>query len=495
MKRLSIVSACWPALLCCLFLAGCIQLERPYPQKKSYVLEARRKGDSRTAPSGAILLVRNFGSTARYRGKGFVYRLDDLRYQADFYHQFFTAPAAMIAEESGLWLQQAGLFSHLTEGGTPPPTHVLRGKIGALYGDFRPGRPAAAVLELQLALTDDRSVSPQILLDRKYRREIPLTDRSPEGLLRGWNTSLQEILAEFESDLQQVMKPPESSDPASPSRGPVGMKQADPCSPPLPTAPESDTVLFPDGELFEAPLANPKEPRFHITWLNIDLDAGTFDVASVGFGESFGLVCWGGPGPADEWQFGLSGAVFAQFNLDSDSMDLVNADYIIGLPLSYRHGPWSARFRLYHQSSHLGDEFLLYPQAIGPVERINLSFETAEFLAAWEWRGLRISGGPSYIIHTDTPLRRHSVQGSLDYISPSLPRVPGNLFGSLFVNLWEENDWDVSLNLKAGLNLKSPYTGKRSLQFFAEYFNGHLPFGQFYQETADYFGVGVSLGL
>jgi hypothetical protein len=194
-------------------------MERPYPQKKSFVLEARRNGDSRTAPPDTILLVRNFGTTARYRGKGFVYRLDELQYQADFYHEFFTAPAAMIAEESGLWLRQAGFFSHLSERGAPPPTHVLRGKIAALCGDFRPGRPAAAVLELKLALSDDRGVSPRILLDRKYRRELPLTDRSPEGLLRGWNTALKEILAEFESDLQQVMEPPESSEATALGRG------------------------------------------------------------------------------------------------------------------------------------------------------------------------------------------------------------------------------------------------------------------------------------
>jgi hypothetical protein len=192
---------------------------------------------------------------------------------------------------------------------------------------------------------------------------------------------------------------------------------------------------------------------------------------------------------------GFSGAVFAQFNLDSESMDLINADYIIGIPLSYRNGPWSARARLYHQSSHLGDEFLLFPQDFGPVKRINLSFETVELLAAWEWQGLRIGGGPSYIVHSDTPLKRQRVQGSLEYISPPFPGVPGNLFGSLFANSWEENDWDISLNLKTGLNLKSPYASKRTLQFFAEYFNGHLPFGQFYQTNAEYFGVGFSLGL
>ncbi|MEK7826807.1 MAG: DUF1207 domain-containing protein [Thermodesulfobacteriota bacterium] len=79
----------------------------------------------------------------------------------------------------------------------------------------------------------------------------------------------------------------------------------------------------------------------------------------------------------------MSGAVLAQFNLDSSSNDLINADYVIGFPLSYRNGPWSERARLFHQSSHLGDEFLLLPQRPElKVTRMNLNFETIELLGA-----------------------------------------------------------------------------------------------------------------
>jgi hypothetical protein len=51
--------------------------------------------------------------------------------------------------------------------------------------------------------------------------------------------------------------------------------------------------------------------------------------------------------------------VFAQFDLDSTSDDLLNADYVVGLPLTFRRAGFSARGRFYHQSSHLGDELLL----------------------------------------------------------------------------------------------------------------------------------------
>jgi hypothetical protein len=95
------------------------------------------------------------------------------------------------------------------------------------------------------------------------------------------------------------------------------------------------------------------------------------------------------------------------FNLDASSMDLINANYIIGFLISYRNGSWSVRMRLFHQSSHLGDELLLQPQNPDlKATRINLSFETIELLGAWEWEGFQFTAGPSYMLHTDSNLKR-----------------------------------------------------------------------------------------
>ncbi len=51
-----------------------------------------------------------------------------------------------------------------------------------------------------------------------------------------------------------------------------------------------ETILFPPGQLFYAPMANPKEPRTHVTYLRLNIPGDTISVGSVGFGDSFGLV-------------------------------------------------------------------------------------------------------------------------------------------------------------------------------------------------------------
>ncbi len=237
---------------------------------------------------------------------------------------------------------------------------------------------------------------------------------------------------------------------------------------------EGKTILFPQGQLFYPAMANPKEPRTHVTYLRLKLtgDCDSVNIGSVGFGDSFGIVRWSGWGEKDAWQLSISGAVLAQFNMDADSLDLINADYIIGFPLSYKNGHWSARARLFHQSSHLGDEFLLQPQKPElKVTRINLSFETVELLGAWEWEGLQLTAGPSYIIHTDSDLKRYSAQAGIDYQSRKPVFNPTmRLFAGVMCHAWEETDWDTDVNVKAGFNIRSPYTEKRAIQVFGEYY-------------------------
>ena len=48
---------------------------------------------------------------------------------------------------------------------------------------------------------------------------------------------------------------------------------------------------------------------------------------------------------------GNPGGVLAQFDLAATSFDLINADYVIGIPLTFRRGGFSGRARFYHLTS------------------------------------------------------------------------------------------------------------------------------------------------
>ena len=126
-------------------------------------------------------------------------------------------------------------------------------------------------------------------------------------------------------------------------------------SPAAPSAAIPSVTFLPRGYLFRSLIADPKEPRFTASFIQ---PSETFEETSLGivaFGVTIGLLKVSAETPGDGFQVSIAGGVFAQFYLSKASAGLINADYVVGLPITYRRGKTSARFRLYHQSSHLGE--------------------------------------------------------------------------------------------------------------------------------------------
>lgn len=252
------------------------------------------------------------------------------------------------------------------------------------------------------------------------------------------------------------------------------------------------TIPFPTGDLFRPLLADPKQPQFFVSLRRYDSVVDTVSTAAVGYGETFGLYRRPGSRTGDGLQVSVSGALFAQFNLDSQSNDLLNADYTIGLPVTYRRGPFSTRLRLYHQSSHLGDEFLLRARP----ERVNLSFESLELIGSYEWRRFRGYFGGEYLLSREPPdLDRQGLHGGFEYHGTEALLWGGHLVAGLDLKSWAEHDWSVDASLKAGLEFGAVKPGRRRLRVMGELYNGFAPHGQFYNDDISYYGLGVYLGF
>jgi hypothetical protein len=249
-----------------------------------------------------------------------------------------------------------------------------------------------------------------------------------------------------------------------------------------------DVYALPEQELFGPLLADPRQPRFSVSYLHYRTNQNEFAAASAAFGEYFGLAS-GVFGSSGSSQVGIQGGVFALFNLEAPSSDLINADYWIGLPVSYRKGPWSYVLRLYHQSSHLGDEFILGNPGIN---RVNLSYEDMEFLASYEWERWRLYGGGGYMLNSEPDVAPKHLQGGAEYVRP---RAAGRLsfIAAVDVQASEELEWRRSRSYQAGFELRSG--SPRRARLMLEHFRGHSPNGQFYREPLRYTGLGLYFGF
>ena len=257
-------------------------------------------------------------------------------------------------------------------------------------------------------------------------------------------------------------------------------------------------TALPEGQLFRALMADPKTPRFDTSVLRATSDDRSTTVWAVAFGESFGLVRWGTARRGV--QLNLAGGVFAQFDLGTPSADLVNADYVIGLPLAFRAGGLSAQLRLYHQSSHLGDEFLIRARP----QRVNLTFKSVEWLASYDRHGWRVYGGGEYLVHREPrDLLARAVQFGVERRQEAVLFHIGRfgvarLVAALDGRWAEQHAWGPAWSAKAGLEFGSADADRppaRRWSLLTQYYNGPSPYGQFFSQDVAYAGVGLQFSF
>jgi len=259
-------------------------------------------------------------------------------------------------------------------------------------------------------------------------------------------------------------------------------------------------VPLPEGDVFCPLIADPKASYSFLSYLRgTSSSALGTDLASVGVGDRFGLVRWGGPQPGEGLQFSLEGSVFAQFDLNTPSYDLLNADYLIGAPVTFRRGPMSARLRVYHQSSHLGDEFVLR----GGLPHENLSFESVEGILSADVGPLRLYGGGEDIF-TGTPrdVRTWLVHGGAELRQRKgglrLGEVTIRFVAAGDVKAVEAVNWKPGWSARAGLEFnrtRETLHASRRWDLLGQFYDGPSPYGQFFPTNVRYYGLGLHFAL
>lgn len=183
-------------------LFGCVSIERSYPDKRYFVLDISLKKSQQDPADSGILQMASARVSPRYADRNFVYRRSDTRFESDFYNQFLISPAALVTEELRRELSQAGLFKLVVGSANPlAPTHIMETMVNTLYGDFRDLKAPKAVIEMEFFLTQEASPS-GIVFHKLYQRIVPVQERNPEALVRGWNQGLESISGSLVSDLK-----------------------------------------------------------------------------------------------------------------------------------------------------------------------------------------------------------------------------------------------------------------------------------------------------
>jgi Protein of unknown function (DUF1207) len=256
----------------------------------------------------------------------------------------------------------------------------------------------------------------------------------------------------------------------------------------LPVEEKEAFQFLPQEEFFAPLIAAQREPQFSARYNRYNPDGrDDFNGAAVSLGEAIPVFQY----DLEEdsaWQFGIEGGVFSLFNMDEHSNDLINSDFIYGFSAIYKNENYLNRLRLYHSSSHLGDEFIL---ANPDTRRSNTSYETLESISAYYYKDFRFYGGPGVVVRSEEVDNRFSAQWGVEY-RKDIGKKAQFIFAGDFLSAGRRS-WTVNQSYRMGFAFPGP--GSKEVRLVAEFAKGFWPEGEFAEERTTIFGAGFYISL
>jgi uncharacterized protein DUF1207 len=250
--------------------------------------------------------------------------------------------------------------------------------------------------------------------------------------------------------------------------------------------------LFPSVRSFELPEAS---PRVHglvgrvLTASRGDSHFGQEHEGEVVLGENFPLVTLkGGSKPI---VLGFGSQVYGRFSLTDSKSAMISTDWVVGVNSTAAFNRWAVTLELYHESSHLGDEY----GARFPADRVDW---TREVVAAWAnytigvWR---LSVGTSYVLRDGLSLPAPGGALGLDYLGRPRRFLAGQVrpVAGLFLETEAATSWRVSSSAKLGIAFATAGTHDIGLALIGH--TGLSTQRQFYRQESQYIGMELRFDL
>ena len=251
--------------------------------------------------------------------------------------------------------------------------------------------------------------------------------------------------------------------------------------------------LFPAVRSFELPEASPRVYGVVGRLLSTRRGESSFGderEAEAIIGENLPLIAIKrGPRPI---VLGLGTQVYGRFSLSDSKTALISVDWVAGLNTTAMLGNLAVTMQLYHESSHLGDEYGDRFQA----QRLDWS---REVIAGWITYGAgqwKLTGGASYVLYDGLRLPRAGAAVGLDWGAGRhrfLTRPFEPVLG-LYTEGSAATDWRLSTSAKLGVAVRGT-GGARSVGLAVIAHDGLSTQRQFFRRESRYLGLEVRFDL
>jgi len=257
---------------------------------------------------------------------------------------------------------------------------------------------------------------------------------------------------------------------------------------------DSTLIFFPRNRVFPSVFLDP---------LECQISGGSYILTRKGNSESlYSLVNFGFTKPivvkygeSILWELNFGAATFTQFDLirkDNGSYlaGLLNNDYKLSGDISIQKNKNIFRFRLFHVSSHLGDDYMLRHNDTLPNDKSD-NYEQADLT----YLRLMLNGywyaGIGEVYTKYVFRERLSVNGGglWDFGKSK----PINLFTSINIKFFAKNEFNPDIRTALGVNFNRK--SESLVRIWLEYYSGQLPYSTLKYGRVNWLGLAMWINL
>jgi hypothetical protein len=250
--------------------------------------------------------------------------------------------------------------------------------------------------------------------------------------------------------------------------------------------------LFPAVKSFELPEASPRAYGLVGRVLSIRRGESRFGPEREGeviLGENLPMLALRrGARPI---VLGVGSQAYGRFSLDDSKSALISIDWVAGLNTTAFLGAWALTLQLYHESSHIGDE---YAEHFG-ARRLDWSREVVAGWASYTTGDLRLTGGASYVLDDGLRLPKPAAALGIDFHG-NRHRAAGSTLepiAGFYTEAISATRWRLSNSAKLGVAFVGPGSSRLGLALIAH--DGLSTQRQFFREASQYIGFELRIDL
>lgn len=238
-------------------------------------------------------------------------------------------------------------------------------------------------------------------------------------------------------------------------------------------------------QLFHRILADPRQPQTTIRYYRL----GGKNLADVGLGNTWGMARW----TVRDWifQLNIAGMGFSRFKLSGFVNEFQTIDFFGNVPLEFRHGRFSGQVMVFHESSHLGDDYIRRTRSTG----FRYSVEGVRSVFSFEPHPLvRVYGGGTGLMHAVPDDQDGALQYGFELRTKDLGwKKDKDCWVYLAQDFQNHSRGGWNLNSKTDLGVRLSATrGVRAMRVHVGHFGGRSEYGQFHKNREHYWDLGVS---